>query len=94
MGRIILLFHFICFALLGELRTSWAEVLNQSQLEMFVDELPHMPKIKGFHVVNGSPKAKSLTIGMFKKKWVSISFLSFLAIPFFSSSNLLASLPC
>ncbi|XVE85386.1 hypothetical protein DITRI_Ditri17bG0086800 [Diplodiscus trichospermus] len=28
-----------------------------------------MPKIRGFQVVNGSPRAKSLTIGMFKEKW-------------------------
>ncbi|KAE8022826.1 hypothetical protein FH972_008595 [Carpinus fangiana] len=36
---------------------------------MFVDQLPHLPKILGFHVVSGIPKSKSLEIGMFKKKW-------------------------
>ncbi|XP_021292832.1 multicopper oxidase LPR1-like isoform X2 [Herrania umbratica] len=70
LGR-IMLFHLICLALLGELSTSWAEdrLVNPSQLEMFVDELPDMPKIQGFDVVNGYPKSKSLTIGMFMKKW-------------------------
>ncbi|XVF85332.1 hypothetical protein PTKIN_Ptkin17bG0109300 [Pterospermum kingtungense] len=71
MKMITLLFHLICFALLGELSTSLPEdrLLNTSQLEMFVDELHDMPRIQGFHVVNGTPKPKSLTIGMFKKKW-------------------------
>ncbi|EOY00931.1 Cupredoxin superfamily protein isoform 4 [Theobroma cacao] len=70
MGR-MMLFFLICLALLGELSTSWAEdrLVNPLQLEMFVDELPDMPKIQGFDVVNGSPKSKSLTIGMFRKKW-------------------------
>ncbi|KAK6281359.1 hypothetical protein POUND7_015184 [Theobroma cacao] len=72
MGR-MMLFFLICLALLGELSTSWAEdrLVNPLQLEMFVDELPDMPKIQGFDVVNGSPKSKSLTIGMFRKKWLA-----------------------
>ncbi|XVE92059.1 hypothetical protein REPUB_Repub01dG0064700 [Reevesia pubescens] len=67
----ILLFHLICLAFPGKLSTSWAKdrLLNPSQLKMFVDELPDMPKIQGFDVINNSPKPKSLTIGMFKKKW-------------------------
>ena len=36
---------------------------------MFVDELPDMPRIHGYEILNGVPKPKSLTIGMFTKKW-------------------------
>ncbi|OMO88072.1 Multicopper oxidase, type 1 [Corchorus olitorius] len=65
------LFHLIFIALLGNFSASWAEdrLLNPSKLEMFVDELPDMPKIHGYGMVDGSPKAKLLTIGMFRKKW-------------------------
>nr|GMD72468.1 multicopper oxidase LPR1-like [Ipomoea batatas] len=50
---------------------SWAgaPLLNPSKLEMFVDKLPDMPRIKGYDVVNGVPVPKSLKIGMFLKKW-------------------------
>ncbi|GAB2254660.1 hypothetical protein Droror1_Dr00022469 [Drosera rotundifolia] len=45
-------------------------LLDGSKLEMFVDELPHMPKVLGYHVgADGKPMPKSLTIGMFYKKW-------------------------
>ncbi|GAB2279998.1 Multicopper oxidase lpr2 [Dionaea muscipula] len=46
-------------------------LLNPSKLEMFVDELPDMPKLLGYRVqeADGKPKPKSLTIGMFYKKW-------------------------
>lgn len=55
------------------LNTSWAEdrLVNLTRLQMFVDELPDMPRIQGFEVVNGIPKSKSLNIGMYMKKWVS-----------------------
>lgn len=38
---------------------------------MFVDELPDMPRISGFGVVNGVSVPNTLKIGMFRKKWVS-----------------------
>ena len=44
---------------------------------MFVDDLPNMPKVYGYKVVDGVPKSKSLKIGMFKKKWVSAVFFWF-----------------
>lgn len=58
-------------ALLGVLTASvvQATILNSSKLEMFVDQLPDMPKILGFDVISGVPKPKSLEIGMFQKKW-------------------------
>ncbi|KAK7390934.1 hypothetical protein VNO78_19149 [Psophocarpus tetragonolobus] len=44
-------------------------LVNVSKLEMFVDELPDMPRIRGYHVFYGVPKSKSFKMGMFKKKW-------------------------
>ena len=53
-------------------------LFNIEKLEMFVDKLPHIPTLHGFHIVNGVLKPKSLQIGMFFKKWVfSFLFLSF-----------------
>ncbi|KAL1803407.1 hypothetical protein ACET3Z_032054 [Daucus carota] len=46
-----------------------ASLLSPSALELFVDELPDMPRISGFDVVNGVSVPKSLKIGMFSKKW-------------------------
>jgi hypothetical protein len=39
-------------------------------LEMYVDELPQMPKIYGFSMRHGHPSPIRLTIGMYQKKWV------------------------
>ncbi|KAF7808776.1 multicopper oxidase LPR2-like [Senna tora] len=49
--------------------TSEDKLVDASKLEMFVDELPDMPRIHGYEVVHGVPKSKSLKIGMYKKKW-------------------------
>ena len=71
-----MLFHLLYLALLGGVaEATWAEdrLIKISQLEMFVDELPDMPKILGFDVVNGVPVSKSLQIGMFSKKWVQFT---------------------
>uniref|UniRef100_A0A0E0FFN0 Plastocyanin-like domain-containing protein n=1 Tax=Oryza nivara TaxID=4536 RepID=A0A0E0FFN0_ORYNI len=38
-------------------------------LEMYVDELPQMPKIYGFSMRHGHPSPIRLTIGMYQKKW-------------------------
>ncbi|KAI9162440.1 hypothetical protein LWI28_027373 [Acer negundo] len=54
--------------MLGVLSSS-GQLISPSQLEMFVDEIQDMPRIQGFHVVNGVSKSKSLEIGMFKKHW-------------------------
>ncbi|KAL6295165.1 hypothetical protein ACE6H2_003307 [Prunus campanulata] len=63
----------ISFAVVLGLLTngSWAEdkLVNLTRLKMFVDELPDMPKIKAFHLVNGVPKPESLEIGMYEIKW-------------------------
>lgn len=82
------------------------KLLNPSTLEMFVDELPHMPKIKGYEIENGVPVASNLTICNYDTTWVievlSISlmnptFLIFLfCLGFFGSSHtvMYQQLPC
>ncbi|KAL1189930.1 Multicopper oxidase LPR2 [Cardamine amara subsp. amara] len=44
-------------------------LFNLEKLEMFVDDLPHLPRLRGYHFVNGSLKPRSIQIGMFFKKW-------------------------
>ncbi|KAJ4770320.1 Spore coat protein A [Rhynchospora pubera] len=44
-------------------------LLDPSFLEMFVDELPQMPKIKGYEINNGVPVAGNLTIGIYDTTW-------------------------
>ncbi|KDP38037.1 hypothetical protein JCGZ_04680 [Jatropha curcas] len=71
MDRVLLLF-LSCVALpLVFTTTTWAEekVMNPKQLEMFVDEIPDVPRIHGYDIVNGVPKPKRLRIGMFKIEW-------------------------
>lgn len=51
---------------------AWAKdrVISPSKLEKFVDQLPDMPRIKGFDFVDGSsPFPKKLNIGMYRKLW-------------------------
>ncbi|XP_030537554.2 multicopper oxidase LPR1 homolog 1-like isoform X2 [Rhodamnia argentea] len=40
-----------------------------SSLRMYVDELPLIPKLFGYTVVNGVPQPANLTIGMYKTTW-------------------------
>lgn len=44
-------------------------VLSAERLRMFVDELPHVPKVYGYKVVDGKPAPMALKIGMYHKKW-------------------------
>lgn len=55
----------------GFMSSAWGRdgPMRASRLEMFVDELPDMPRIRGYDVVSGVPVAKSLHIGMYHKKW-------------------------
>ena len=46
-------------------------VLSAKRLRMFVDELPHVPKVYGYKFVDGKPAPVALKIGMYHKKWVS-----------------------
>ncbi|KAL8463567.1 hypothetical protein ACS0TY_034281 [Phlomoides rotata] len=57
--------------LVGFLNFAWADdgLISPSQLQMFVDELPNIPRINGFHLRNGVPHPGRLRIGMFPKKW-------------------------
>lgn len=45
------------------------QLITLSKLKMFVDEIPKIPRIKGYHVVNGVHVPKSFKIGMYYKKW-------------------------
>ncbi|RZC58151.1 hypothetical protein C5167_005453 [Papaver somniferum] len=38
-------------------------------LRMFVDELPTMPRVRGYHLKDALPVSKILKIGMFLKQW-------------------------
>ncbi|KAI3453108.1 hypothetical protein Pfo_009771 [Paulownia fortunei] len=60
-----------CLVLVGLVVFAWAGdgLVSPSQLEMFVDQLPDMPRIKGFDTVNGFHVPNSLHIGMFHRKW-------------------------
>ncbi|CAN4124931.1 unnamed protein product [Withania somnifera] len=43
--------------------------MSPSKLRMFVDELPYVPRIKAYDVINGVHVPKSFKIGMYHKKW-------------------------
>ncbi|CAG7864906.1 unnamed protein product [Brassica rapa] len=45
------------------------QLFEVGKLKMFVDELPDMPRLHGFHSVHGVLKPISLQIGMFYTKW-------------------------
>lgn len=46
-----------------------AKLVNVSKLEMFIDQLPAVPKLHGYRFRNGVAVSRTLKIGMFKKKW-------------------------
>ncbi|XP_042502427.1 multicopper oxidase LPR1-like [Macadamia integrifolia] len=55
----------------GAANSAWADgrLISPSRLEMFVDELPDMPRVQGFDITNGVPVSKTLKIGMYHKRW-------------------------
>ncbi|KAG8366711.1 hypothetical protein BUALT_Bualt17G0107800 [Buddleja alternifolia] len=59
----------ICLVVIVNFAWGEDELIRSSQLKMFVDEVPDMPRIKGFDFVDGSHVPKKLKIGMFHKKW-------------------------
>ncbi|KAL6192702.1 hypothetical protein ACLB2K_033788 [Fragaria x ananassa] len=69
MQRILVFSALLVFGVF--ISSSWAEekLVNLTRLQMFVDELPDMPRIQGFRVVNGVPRPRSFKIGMYQKKW-------------------------
>ncbi|KAL3748879.1 hypothetical protein ACJRO7_010030 [Eucalyptus globulus] len=40
-----------------------------SSLQMYVDQLPQIPKLFGYNMVNSVPQPANLTIGMYEKTW-------------------------
>ncbi|KAG4984455.1 hypothetical protein JHK82_029294 [Glycine max] len=69
MGKRTLLLKLLTLVSLLGCSSASDHLVNVSKLEMFVDELPHMPRILGYHLSDGVPRSKSFKIGMFKKKW-------------------------
>ena len=49
-------------------------LLQPKKLEMFVDEMPDMPKLQGYRFEDGVPVAGNLTIGMYDTTWVCFFF--------------------
>lgn len=47
-----------------------------ASLQMYVDELPQIPKLLGYTPRYGAPKPGKLTIGMYKTTWVREFFIS------------------
>jgi FtsP/CotA-like multicopper oxidase with cupredoxin domain len=69
MARNNLLFLILSLIVLCSTASAKDRLISPTQLEMFVDQLPYIPKIQGFDIINGAPVSKSLKIGMFFKKW-------------------------
>ncbi|XP_073000331.1 multicopper oxidase LPR1 homolog 2-like [Typha latifolia] len=53
----------------GVLCDSGNNLFDLNKLEMFVDELPDMPKLQGFGFKNGVLVAGNLTVGMYDTMW-------------------------
>jgi hypothetical protein len=57
---------------LGRCEGSGGLLLDARKLEKFVDELPYMPRLRGYGVAEGGwLVAGNLTIGMYETTWVS-----------------------
>ena len=64
---------------LGEESDGAGALLDPRQLEKFVDELPDMPRLRGYGVTaGGALVAGNLTIGMYDTTWVSARNMSML----------------
>ena len=58
---------------LGEESDGAGALLDPRQLEKFVDELPDMPRLRGYGVTEGGAiVAGNLTIGMYDTTWVML----------------------
>ena len=88
-----LLLKLTVLTLLGAITCSSAsdDLVNASKLQMFMDELPDMPRILGYEVVHGVPRSRPLQIGMFTKFWVMLHFCFCFQLCWNESELLLAS---
>ncbi|KAJ6853604.1 multicopper oxidase LPR2-like [Iris pallida] len=69
-------------------------LISPAKLEMFVDELPDMPKVYGFRLnKDGAPAAAHVTIGMYQKKWKFHRDLPPTTVFAFGTSNETATVP-
>jgi len=72
---------------LGEESDGAGALLDPRQLEKFVDELPDMPRLRGYGVTEGGALvAGNLTIGMYDTTWVSTRNMSMLHVPYYLRS--------
>ncbi|KAF3632740.1 Multicopper oxidase LPR1 [Capsicum annuum] len=60
---------FLEIILIASTMAKFDEVMSPTKLKMFVDELPDMPRIKSYDIINGVHVPKSFNIGMYHKKW-------------------------
>lgn len=67
---------FLEIILIASTMAKFDEVMSPTKLKMFVDELPDMPRIKSYDIINGVHVPKSFNIGMYHKKWVSKLFIT------------------
>ncbi|XP_020593160.1 multicopper oxidase LPR2-like isoform X2 [Phalaenopsis equestris] len=65
---LLLLLFLLAWAISGSL-AGGVGLVNVTRLEMFVDELPGMPRLQGYRIHNGLLEPGNLTIGMYKKTW-------------------------
>ncbi|XP_031489701.1 multicopper oxidase LPR1 homolog 1-like [Nymphaea colorata] len=64
-----------------------------ASLQMYVEELPDMPKINGYSSYNGRLGPANLTIGMFEKKWKFHRDLPATTVFAFGTSSTTATVP-
>ena len=72
MNICVLIFFYFCFVGFFVVDGVTEEILHKvaASLQMFVDELPDMPKLEGYHFKDGNLKPAELRIGMFQTNWV------------------------
>ncbi|KAJ6801412.1 multicopper oxidase LPR2-like [Iris pallida] len=89
------LFPLLLFSLAGaNVDDGNGGLVSPAKLEMFVDELPDMPKVKAFRVKKGGvPVTARITIGMYQKKWKFHRDLPPTTVFAFGTSNETATVP-
>ncbi|GMH26246.1 hypothetical protein Nepgr_028089 [Nepenthes gracilis] len=92
--RLSALIHLLYYAMcLGFGMSEGERLLIASRLQMFVDELPLIPTVFGYQLVDGKPMPRSLTIGMFHKKWKFHQDLPATPVFAYGTSELTATVP-
>ncbi|XP_035819846.1 multicopper oxidase LPR1 homolog 2-like [Zea mays] len=72
LAAVVVLQAAVVVLVLGEASDGGALLVGPRQLEKFVDEMPDMPRLRGYGVTErGALVADNLTIGMYDTSWVS-----------------------